>query len=126
MNNNSNVCVAISAEVENLSTKEMSCTKAKLFQEVTFTSRCGKTKYTRNKVQEVKRGRIDAGASDKWDYHPLEIPQVPPTGLGGCRMIDVSYQLEFRVQPKGWGYALVVDLPIKIGNVPLRSSIENI
>lgn len=41
-----------------------------------------------------KRGEpVDAGDSDIWRIE-MQIPSVPPTKLGGCRIIDVQYVLK--------------------------------
>ena len=121
--------IPISAEVDNLSTKTINCTEARLYQVVTFISKGGYTpkKDTSTRIiQEVHRGQIEAGGSDTWNSLPLSIPPVPPTGLGGCRIIHVSYILEFRVDTSGLGSALVVYTPITIGNIPLRSNFQQI
>ena len=111
--------IPISAEIENLSNKQMHCTKALLFQDVVFRATNG-TKSSTRILQEVRKGPIDSGKSDSWDGQPLSIPPVPPTGLGGCRIMDVSYRLEFRVDPSGIGFDLVVSIPITVGTIPLR------
>jgi hypothetical protein len=113
----------ISAEIENLSKKNIKCTKAMLYQYMTFSATSGgnkKNKRTKRCVQEVQRGKIEAGGTDTWNSIGLSIPPLPPSGLGGCRMINVSYALEFRVNPSVEGSDLVVYMPITIGSIPLR------
>ena len=117
--------IPIAAEVENISTKHMNCTKIRLLQDVTFRATNG-TKTTNRILQEVKRGPIEPGKSDTWNGQPLAIPPIPPSGFGGCRIIDISYHLEFRVDPSGMGFDLVVKIPITIGTIPLRSYIERL
>ena len=112
--------IPISAEIENLSDKVMNYTQARLIQDVTFRATNG-TKKTARILQEVRRGPIEEGSSDTWNGQPLSIPPVPPSGLGGCRIIDVSYRLEFRVDPSGLGFDLVVSIPITIGTIPLQT-----
>ena len=117
--------LSISAEIENLSNKKMNCTKARLFQDVVFRATNG-TKSSTRILQEVRRGPIKTGETDVWNGQPLSIPAVPPSGLGGCRIIDVSYRLEFLVDPSGIGFNLVVSIPITIGTIPLRSYFQQI
>ena len=74
-------------------------------------------------LQEVENGPIEANSTDSWEDIPLTIPSVPPTGLGGCRIIEVTYRLLFIVRPRGCGYDLSVSLPIEIGNIPLIGSL---
>ena len=117
--------IPISAEIENLSKKQMNCTKVRLLQDVVFRATNGRESTT-HILQEVKRGPIEAGESDVWNGQPLLIPAVPPSGLGGCRIMDVSYRLEFRVDPSGVGFDLVVSIPITVGTIPLRQYFQQI
>ena len=117
--------IPISAEIENLSDKQMNSTKARLYQDVTFRATNG-TKQTSRILQEVRRGPIGAHGLDSWEAQPLTIPAIPPTGLGGCRIIDVAYRLEFIVDPSGMGFKLKISMPIMIGNIPLRSIFQQI
>jgi hypothetical protein len=119
--------IPISAEIENLSDKLMNCTKARLIEDVTFRTSHNVTLHsTRTTLQEVQRGPIAPGESDEWNYQPLLIPPIPPSSLGECRIIDISYHLEFRVVPSGIGWDLVVEIPIIIGTIPFRSDYENV
>merc|ERR1712083_420112 len=59
-----------------------------------------------------------------WEGVIMRIPAVPPTNLAGnCRIISVTYTLEFRVIPSGMSFDLVVKLPITIGTIPLQEYI---
>jgi len=115
--------IAVSAEIENLSTKVMKLTIARLYQDVTFRAANTK-KVTSTIIQQVGRGEIKAGESDNWNGLQLLIPQSPslfPTNLGGCNIIGVTYRLEFRVEPSDlFASDLVVSIPIIIGNNHLR------
>merc|ERR1712029_291529 len=91
-----------------------------LIQEVVFRATNG-TKKTHKILNEVRQGQILPGNSDVWNNKPVAIPAVPPSGLGGCGIIDVSYRLEFRVDPSGPHFDLVLGVPITIGTIPLRS-----
>ena len=119
--------IPISAEIENLSTNTMSCTKARLHQKVVYKagpasrSIITASRSTTTKISEVGQGRIAAGASDSWNAVPLPIPQVVPSNLGGCNInvIHVTYTLEFRVVTSCIGRDLKLKLPIWIGTIPL-------
>ena len=117
--------IPISSEIENLSDKRMNATKARLYQDVTFRATNG-IKSTTRILQEVRRGPIGAHGSDSWEGVPLAIPAIPPSGLGGCRIIDVTYRLEFIVDPSGIGFDLKISMPIMIGNIPLRHVFQQI
>ena len=111
--------IPISVEVENLSKKLMNCTKARLYQDVKFKAPNG-TKTRTRILQELTRGPIEAGDSFSYEDEPLSIPPVPPSGLSGCRIIDVPYRLEFLVYRSGISIDLKVSIPITIGTIPLR------
>ena len=42
---------------------------------------------------------------------------------GGCNIIDVQYRLDFRVEPSGPAFDLLVSVPIVIGTIPLKQYI---
>ena len=115
--------IPISGDVKNLSNKRIKSTKTRLYQDITFYASEGKTRTMSRILQEVKNGPIEANSTDSWEGIPLTIPSVPPTGLGGCRIIEVTYRLILIVSPRGFGYDLSVSLPIEIGNIPLTSSL---
>ena len=118
--------IQISAVIENMSNKRINSTKARLYQDVTFRATNG-TKNTSILLREVvKNGQIGPHSFDSWEGNSLRIPAIPPSGLGGCRIIDISYRLEFIVIPGGISSDLVVSLPIMIGNIPLRNSLPSI
>jgi len=117
--------IPVSAEVENLSNKTMNKTQAKLIQDIVFRGHCEfqeRSKHITRIIQEVKRGEIEPGSSETWEAVNVNVPAVPPTGLGGnCSIMDVSYRLEFHVDPSGIGFDLVNKIPITIGTIPLRA-----
>ena len=118
--------IPISAIIENQSNKKMNQTKAVLFQNVTFRATNG-TKDTKILIREIKKnGQIGAHSFDSWEGKSMRIPAIPPSGLGGCRIIDISYRLEFVVVPSGIGYDLSVSVPIMIGNIPLKNTFQSI
>ena len=53
--------------------------------------------------QELRRGQIIAGDTDIWNGELLRIPPVPPTGLGGCSIIAVSYRYNVEQSSKSGG-----------------------
>ena len=42
---------------------------------------------------------------------------------GNCSIIDVQYRLDFRVEPSGPAFDLLVSVPIIIGTIPLQQYI---
>ena len=54
------------------------------------------TKQTEKVVCKLERGDIGAHSEYTWDGVELRVPPVPPK-LARCRVIDISYALEFEV-----------------------------
>ena len=40
------------------------------------------------------KGQIATGEFKRWNDVPFEIPPVPPSGLPGCKSVDIQYRLE--------------------------------
>ena len=40
------------------------------------------------------KGQIASGEFKRWNDVPFEIPPVPPSGLPGCKSVDIQYRLE--------------------------------
>merc|ERR550517_497039 len=115
--------IGFNAEVDNLSNREMNRSTLQLVELVKFKA-TRKTKFEQRVVAELRRGAIGPGTSDFWEGVTMRIPAVPPTNLAGnCSIIDVQYRLDFRVEPSGPAFDLVVSVPIIIGTIPLQQYI---
>jgi hypothetical protein len=79
-------------ELNNLSSRGINSVSLTLVQNATFFAQSSKRQGTKT-LSEVKRPGVDPGDTDIWQGRLLQIPAVPPTKLGGCRIIDVEYQL---------------------------------
>ncbi|KAK6180275.1 hypothetical protein SNE40_012462 [Patella caerulea] len=80
-----------------------------------------KTKTEHKTVSKIYHGPIIPGDGDTWDGDLLPIPPLPPSGLRGCRIIDITYRLAINVDPSGIAFDLVVPINILIGCIPLQS-----
>ena len=115
--------IGFNAEVENLSNRNMKGSFLTLMEVVTYRA-TSKSRTEKRVVAEIRRGLIGPGSSDYWEGVVLKVPPVPPTGLAGsCSIIDVQYSLEFHVDPAGFGFDLVVRIPIIVGTIPLQQYI---
>lgn len=45
------------------------------------------------KIGLISQGEVRRGETQVWNNEPLTIPALPPTKLGGCRLISVDYLL---------------------------------
>jgi len=87
-----------------------------LVELVSYRASDSSSRHERRIVGALEHGPIQPGTSDYWEGVALTIPPLPPSGLGGhCRIMDVQYELEFRVDPSGLGMDLVNKLDIIIG-----------
>ena len=64
-----------------------------LFLQKTTYVGSGKTKELVKTVSELQRQGIEANDRDVFNGLSLHIPPLPPSFLGGCRIIDIKYFL---------------------------------
>ncbi|XP_006811687.2 uncharacterized protein LOC102809926 [Saccoglossus kowalevskii] len=107
-----------------MSNRKMEMTTATLRQSVTFRAKL-KSRTPTEEIIMIRGEAIPPRSSDKWDNEILEIPALPPSQLRHCRIIDISYDVEFTVFISGMHYKnITMHLPIKIGNVQLRTALQ--
>ena len=54
-------------------------------------------KNENNTITVINGPSVEAGGNEIWQGNILEIPSVPPTRLGGCRIIEVEYFVKVRI-----------------------------
>ncbi|CAL8109319.1 unnamed protein product [Orchesella dallaii] len=116
--------VPLEVEVNNLSNRGVSDISAELVQEASFFAQ-GARNYSVRPVISVKRGKgVDPGDRDIWRLE-MVVPFVPPTNLGGCRLIDVQYVLMGEIHVSGVAFNLRLSCPVMIGTIPFRAKVES-
>ncbi|KAL3866418.1 hypothetical protein ACJMK2_043719 [Sinanodonta woodiana] len=110
--------IKFSAEISNLSNRQMECSKAQLVMKVQYHAR-GKSRTVMNVLAEYTRPPISAGDTDVWDGYKLHVPPVPPSFLTGCTIIEIQYYVMIIVDPSGPSFDLEVPLEVTIGSIPL-------
>jgi len=116
--------IYLQAIADNQSTRLMNKTLVRLIQDTIFLAN-GRSKTCERKVFEYESGPIEPGESASWQDTALEIPPLPPSKLPNCNNIQIEYRIEFRVDPSGIGFDLVLKAPIVIGSIPLISTFNN-
>ena len=113
--------IKVSAEIDNKSARQVKGSCARIIQKLTFRT-ANKTKTDIKILAEASRGVIPAGGEDQWSDVQIPVPHVPPSQLPYCKIIDIEYSLQFRVEPSGW--TLDFDLPLIIGTIPEASAYD--
>ncbi|KAK6180227.1 hypothetical protein SNE40_012419 [Patella caerulea] len=112
--------IPITGEINNGSRRKMTSSFADIRMTVQYHATI-KTRTRWNSVSKISHGAIEPGDSDMWNGDHLPIPPLPPSGLRGCRIIDIKYSAVLNVDPSGLGLDLVVPIDILIGSIPLHA-----
>jgi hypothetical protein len=108
--------IFMDAEILNSSSRHVSTVNASILMHSSFHAR---GRRTRNNVQVVNKKRDEwemaPGEGRRWKGVRLTIPPyIPESRLDGCTIIDIRYELCFRVEVSG-GHELKLLVPITVG-----------
>ncbi|KAK6180226.1 hypothetical protein SNE40_012418 [Patella caerulea] len=112
--------IPITGEINNSSRRKMTSSFADIRMTVQYHATT-KTRTRCNIVSKIWHGAIEPGDSDMWNGDHLPVPPLPPSGLRGCRIIDIRYTAVLNVVPSGLAFDLVVPIDILIGSIPLQA-----
>jgi len=108
------------AHVDNQSGEKMKFSRVQLIETAVYMAQ-GSSKVSERVLHITNHESFRE--ADVWDNFAIPVPPVAPSGLPNCSIIDVSYKIKFRVCHLGCTPTyLTIDLPIIIGNVPLRNN----
>jgi len=117
--------VIFCGQVENLSKSPLNSTTVRLIEKTIFKAQ-GKLKENLRLVGDITRNTGDTDNNlEMWDNFSIVMPSLPPSGLANCNIIDLSYTIQFVVNPGNFSFNLMVPIDIIIGTVPLRSSFSS-
>jgi hypothetical protein len=109
--------IPMTIEVDNASdvnVKEISCELQMIISHhSTWVTERTSTVCARLKLEGVKK------FNSKTLTSKITVPQLPPSSLPHCKVMDVDYILKVKAEPKGLHYTLKNSLPIIIGTVPV-------
>ncbi|XP_050412712.1 arrestin domain-containing protein 3 isoform X2 [Patella vulgata] len=114
--------IGLYGEVNNGSDRLITSSYIELIMTVNYHARTRSKSVTKS-LARVQHGSIDGGDTDVWNGDLLHIPPLPPSGLRGCRIIDIQYTLSLTVDPSGPSMDLVVPINILIGSIPLQAAV---
>ncbi|KAK3698148.1 hypothetical protein RRG08_021659 [Elysia crispata] len=83
------------------------------------------TQVQKKKIVTLPGSAIPSDSCRQWSGQELVIPsRLKPSFMGCCRIIDISYIVQLRVELPGLRSNLKVPLDIVIGTVPLTSEVQ--
>ncbi|KAI0212825.1 Arrestin domain-containing protein 1 [Lamellibrachia satsuma] len=88
--------VRINGEIENNSRTRVAMSYAALVQHIRYFRRSGSSLHERKRIAVVQKGEVLPGHIGFW-REELEVPSTLPTGLKGCRLMDLWYTLNLSV-----------------------------
>ncbi|XP_045138302.1 LOW QUALITY PROTEIN: arrestin domain-containing protein 17-like [Portunus trituberculatus] len=115
--------IYVTAEVDNISSRNTRKTRLLLLQVITYIMPNGVKEVVEERVvKEVVRGMIPPGESDMWEAVALTVPPLVPANVHlTCRLLDVQYRIDMILEPPLPSADLKVSMPLTIGSVPLRN-----
>jgi hypothetical protein len=114
--------IVLKADTENDSGISLRGSKAQFVQITKFLAE-RETKLDNKVLQSYSHGSFTE--SDVMDNVPFHVPQIPPSNLPFCGIIEVSYQIQYIVDPGALSINLIVPLDVLIGTVPLNSQLPS-
>lgn len=83
-------------------------------------------KFTKEKMEPVEVKRLGGvGKHDKTTFDvPFEIPAIPPTNQGLCKVISIHYEIEVKAKVVNTFHnSAKISIPILIGTIPINPAI---
>lgn len=115
--------IPVTVEVDNgTDDTAISAVTCSLKKNVSFTSHSPRkeTRQITDKLETITFEPVGPNASKTWTKK-LKIPSLPPSNLTNCNIIDLDYFLNVKAVINGPHRNLHVNIPIKLGTIPLLS-----
>ncbi|XP_074645873.1 arrestin domain-containing protein 2-like [Tubulanus polymorphus] len=110
----------IDVEINNNSKIEIETSNVTFEQHIKLSAQ-GNVKNITACIFSISGALIKPG--DSGMYHDvIHIPPLPPSGLDGCKLIDIDYVIHVCIEPSGMYDSIDVDVPVIIGTEPLAGS----
>ncbi|XP_008204873.1 arrestin domain-containing protein 17 [Nasonia vitripennis] len=78
------------------------------------------TSKSKHKKEDIREMRVGGPFPKKGEQSlTVRVPSVPPSNLQNCRIIDISYQLVFKIHTSGFHRKIKRYYPVEIGTIPL-------
>lgn len=124
--------ILIDAEIENNSSRAVTAVQVCLVLNSTFHAKNKSRRHSQIVAKKLDQCEMDHGDMRQWKAVKLAVPPyIPESRLDGCDMIDIDYELQFRVELEG-GADVRESIPVMIGtpsdekkDVPQSYSADN-
>lgn len=107
------------ANLYNMSSTGVPKTCIRLDQTASFHAG-GTTKNETITIMEIGGPYLEAGETKIWEENRIQVPDVPPTKLGGCEIVGVEYFVKMVMSVPN-GIDLVGSIPVVIGTTPFQA-----
>ena len=109
--------IFMDAEISNQSPRVVEAIEAAVIMHSTFYAR-NKSRYNRQVVNKKRdEWELIEGEGRRWKSVRLTIPPyIPESRLDGCDIIDIRYELNFRIDISGKNNFLTCSIPITVGS----------
>lgn len=111
--------IVINGEIDNNSRRTIKLIQVSLVLNSTFHARNRRRYYTQVVTKKSDTTEVESGETRSWTSVRLGVPPyIPESRLDGCDMIDIAYELQFKVEFSGHnGGEVVGNCPITIGTI---------
>ncbi|KXJ16020.1 arrestin domain-containing protein 3 [Exaiptasia diaphana] len=103
--------------ITNNSSQDLPGIELSLHQTTTFIASTGRTRQTKNTVQQVQHEGVQRGNDGHFPSIAVAIPAVPPT-MSSCKCIKINYDLKIKIRVSGCHSNCKLKFPVVVGSVP--------
>ncbi|XP_059165752.1 arrestin domain-containing protein 3-like [Physella acuta] len=116
--------IRLSAEVVNGSNRKIKKCSFNLIKITTFHGKHNATATIVEIVASIEKPGIMARKRDSWSNVLIKVPQLFPSYLQGCSVIDLNYIVELHVKIAGPTTMLKPAVGVVIGSIPLAGTVQ--
>ncbi|XP_054267304.1 arrestin domain-containing protein 3-like [Macrosteles quadrilineatus] len=118
----------ITVDIHNMSNNDVIKTTASIIQTVTYS--CSQNLRHQENERTVLSHEMNAVPQGESEHTvvKLKIPPLPPSSISQdiCKLIQIHYRFEIGMDMHEAKERLVLQMPLVVGNIPLRKNFENL
>ena len=108
--------------LENGSNRDLTGPKVEFYSKLRLHASCKSKTITRLVYLLNLDKQVSARSTEKFDKIQIPLPQLCPTSMNMCKILDVSYFLSVRLDISLSSISMDLNLPIVIGTIPIRDN----